>query len=120
MSDYHIIDGDIEGGGIAYIVAFHISVPDENNKANINYRACLSQDPKEPKVSLAVWINQTHKDQLTNGEIYEVVKSYTRKVGNTPLQDQAALDTIYSGMITTVQDKLKDRYRYWGFDRDVP
>ena len=119
MSDYHIVDGDLEGEGTAYTVVFHVPVPNENNAISVNLRTALAQDTEVSKASKVPWLSQAHKDSLTNGEVFEVILAYRRDPNNTLGQDQAAIDVLFTNKSSAVQNKLRDRYRFWGHDRDV-
>ncbi len=121
MSDYHILDGDFDGNATIYTVIFHFSVPDEANPIGVNYRTALSQDPVWAKTSRVPWIDAAHQTQLDNGEVLEWRPfAFERDPANTPAQDRALLDAKHTALAPIVENKLRNRYKYWGMDRDVP
>ena len=120
MSDYHILDGDLDGEALAYKVVFHVPVPDETNTAGESLRGAIAEDPDVLATSVVPWISQQELTAIGNGEIYEHVTHYSRKQGNTLVQDRDALDAKYTAQMPIIQNKLRDKYKFWGFDRDVP
>lgn len=120
MSDYHILDGEEEAR--TYRIVFHVTVPDENNRASINLRTALVEDVSVEKTSIvpAVHLGAGEQNDLDTGVLFEYVLSYSRKPGNTQIQDRDALDAKFTAMVSIIQDRLRDEYKYWGFNRDVP
>lgn len=118
MSDYHILSGDEAAN--AYVVIFHVSVPDVANEVGVNYRAAILEYQGEPIVSRVPFISGAELIQLEAGELYEVSRSYA----SNPLMDLAAkrdeLDAMYAQVVIDTQDTLQKRLGYWGYSRDVP
>lgn len=120
MSDYHILDGDLDGGALQYTVVFHIPVPDEANTVGTNLQSAIAQDPDVPSTSIVPWISQQEETAIGSGEIYEYVTHYARKTSNTLVQDRDALDAVYAARLPIIQNKIRDKYKFWGYSRDVP
>jgi len=113
-----VLNGD--EGARTYRLAFHIPVPNEPNQVGVNLRTAVSQDAALNKTSQVPWITTAEQQALSDGELVEVIVSYTRPSKNTTSQDRDAIDTKYTAMVASVQDRIRDEYRFWGFDRDVP
>ena len=120
MSDYHILEGSMDGGAETYKVAFHIPVPDETNDAAYSLRSALAEDPEVNKTSAVPWILTAEQTQLDSGELYERLESYSRNTTNAVTQDRDALDARWNTLATAIPNRLRDRYKYWHYDRDVP
>ena len=120
MSDYHILDGDESGDGIAYTVVMHFPVPNENNSAGVNLRTAISQDVDHSTDSIVPWITTTEQGQLDSGELWEEAISYKRNPNNSLVQDRNALDSKFTNGSTKAADKVRGIYKYWGYDRVVP
>jgi len=118
MANYHVLGGLDDGR--TYRIAFHVPVPDEANRAGVNLRTCVVQDPARDLTSDVPWITAGEQTQLDAGEIVEIIRSYERKAGATVLEDRNALDALYTAGVPKIQDQLRQEYQYWGFDRDVP
>lgn len=127
MSDYHVLDG--ENDGRRYRVAFHISVPNEQNAVSTStLRAALSEDASvrydpddlNPKKSRVPWITVGEQNSLDTGTVYEHLETYKTHPDLTNAQNQAALDARFTQLSTAVVNALRERYAFWRFDRNVP
>jgi len=119
MSDYHILDGQPNGN--RYRVVMHFSVPDVNNEVGVNYRTALLQRLGGSQPSQVPFIEVAEQTQLDAGELLEyIVPDFTTHPGETLLQKQDRLDSLYSTRQTQIQENLQARLEYWGFSRDVP
>jgi hypothetical protein len=118
--NYHILDGEEDAR--TYRVVFHIPVPDEANVAGVNLRVALAEDVSVDKTSIvpAARLGVGEQNDLDTGALFELHVAYTRKQGNTQVQDRDALDAKYTTMVPMIQNQLRDEYKYWGFSRDVP
>ena len=116
MSNYHIMEGERNN----FKVIFHLSVPDEQNLvATSTLRAALAEDSSLDKISKVPWITGAEQTQLTNGELFEHTENYSTHVGHPPAQDQVALDTRFGDLSIIVVDRLRSRYAFWRFERNV-
>ncbi len=118
MSNYHILTSDDDARSAE--IVFHVPVPDENNAVGVNLRSAIALDPDANKVSEVPDISQGEKDQLTGGEIVEILYGYRMADGQTAAQAQADIDALYTAGVPKVQNNLRNRYKFWGFSRDVP
>ena len=118
MSDYHVMDGEEDAR--TYRVAFHVPVPNENNSVGTNLQTALSEDSALNKTSAVPWIATPEQTQLNNGALFEVLESYTRPRGNSLAQDQAALDARFTALVAAVGNRIRDEYKFWHFERNVP
>ena len=124
MSNYHVLNVSKKKDE-AY-VAFHITVPDENNAVPINLRVALKQmldrDP-ERVISDVPWLQANFPTEYTaieNCEIYEHFRKIKFDPNLTVVQKRNILDQKYNGFATTIPDELRERLKFWGMNRDVP
>jgi hypothetical protein len=117
MSNYHILDGRMDGN--RFRVIFHIPVPDEDNDALVNLRVALVQ-LLDSTVSSVPFITGAEQTQLDNGELYEYTWQYDTHPGLTLTQKRDALDTKFAEFSTSVVSQIRARLKYWGYGRDVP
>ena len=116
MANYHILEGE----GNHYRIAFHLPVPDEQNLVTTStLRAALAEDGSFDKTSEVSWITGAEQTQLTNGELFEHIETYSTHEGHTNVQDQAALDARFTELIALIAVRLRRRYTYWRFERNV-
>lgn len=117
MANYHVMEG--ERGN--YQVVFHLSVPDELNKAGTsNIRAALAEDATVGKTSRLPWINAAEQADLTNGILFERVENFSTNTAHPLSQDRARLDARFTQLVTVVANRLRQRYAFWRFERNVP
>lgn len=117
MSNYHITTGLDDGN--SFTVVFHIPVPGENNAAGINLRAAISTE-QGTVTSQVKNLDAGEQTQLNDGEIFEYVEVFHTNPGETLAQKRNKIDTRYSNLIAPVQNRLRERFAYWGFSRNVP
>ena len=119
MSDYHVLHRTRFGGHWKYLVYSHIEVPSGDNDAGVSWVDCILQDEFEAKTSAFPEINQAESDAIAAGTLLEVA-DYIEIKDNVSEQDAlAVLDNAFVTVRADLYDKLSDRYRFWGFGRDV-
>ena len=117
MSDYHVMEGELNN----FQVVFHLPVPDEQNViGTINVRAALAEDTSVLKTSRLPWIIAGEQTSLTDGSLFEHVEIYSTHESHTQASDQATLDARFTALSTIVANRLRRRYAYWRFERNVP
>ena len=117
MSNYHIMEGERNN----FQVVFHLPVPDEQNVIGTRIiRAALAEDPSVDRTSRLPWIEAAEQTDLTNGLLYEHVENYSTHAGHSLAEDQSALDARFGQLSTTVANRLRRRYAFWRFERNVP
>lgn len=122
MANYHVLE--VVGRNDRARVAFHISVPDENNFANVNIRTAVKQYleniPENDGVisSIVPWIT-TELTDLQTGNLYEHVEVVEYNAKATNVQKRIALDNRYISLNTNIPDTLRERLQFWGMDRNV-
>lgn len=118
MADYYVIYGDETGK--KYTVAFHIPVPNENNKANAsNLRDALSQDSTIDKQTKIPWLDDLTQTKIKRGEIFEHIEVFEPTEGDTFAQSRAKIDARFLTLKTAIQNKLRERYAFWRYERVV-
>ncbi|MDY6888149.1 MAG: hypothetical protein SVV88_11015 [Pseudomonadota bacterium] len=99
-------------------VVFHISVPNVNNDASVNYRTAVAAQYEALKVP---WLDGTAEHtQIINGEFYEHEVKVEFDADLTIAQKRDIVDAKYTSLVTTIQNIIQERFRLWGLDRDVP
>ena len=117
MANYHVLD--ISGRDEARVV-FHIPVPAEQNGAGTNLqdaiKKCLSGE-----ATAVPWLqtNDPEYAQLVNGELYEHVESVQYNANKSDLEKRNAIDARYMALISIIQEKIREKFRFWGLDRNV-
>jgi len=118
MSNYHILQSTPEGHEVQ--VVFHIVVPDENNKVNINLRTALVQ--YQPFIKSSVpWILETDAEfiQLKAGELYEYVETVCYNGNFALIQKRDICDARYTQLINIIQNRIRAALCFWGLNRNV-
>ena len=119
MSNYHVLQTVRKDR--AQIV-FHIAVPDEVNVSGVNLQLSVSQYVSEGIVSQVPWLQAdfaSEYTQIQNGEIYEHVEMVEYDANLNNVAKQVKMDTKYSALVTTIQNKIRDQFKFWGLNRDV-
>ena len=118
MSNYHVLDSSRRD---TVRIAFHIAIPDENNAAGINLQTAASQYLSET-ITIIPWLQSafpTEYTQIQNGEIYEYVENIQYNANGTDIQKRNKIDARYTFMISIIQDRLREKLKFWGLNRDV-
>ena len=118
MSDYHILEGSVDGN--SFTVVMHIPVPDMDNEVGVNYRTVVVQAGLSPEVSAVPFITAAEQIQLDDGELYEHTRRFWTHPGESLLAKRERLDVLYTAMRTKIQAHFQHRLAYWGMSRDVP
>ena len=117
MANYHVMEGEQN----SFQIIFHLPVPDESNRTRTsNIRAALAEDPSVGRTSRLPWISASEQASLTNGALYEHVEVYSTHAGHSLVQDRAALDARFVRLSAVVVNRLRRRYAFWRFERNVP
>lgn len=116
MSNYHVLAGT--GDGNSLTVATHISVPNTNNNAGVNYRAAI-QEWRPDTTSVVPFIMPAEQTQLDNGELYEYLYLFHTHPGEGLANKRDRMDAQFTALEAAVQAHLQYRLSYWGYSRDV-
>jgi len=119
MSNWHALKMDKEEDGVR--VAFHIPIPDENNSASVNLRIALKQWLEEDLEigSQVPWIT-TEITDIQSGALYEHVTNIKFDANLTLAQKRTIIDGKYTTYSTSIVDRIRSEFKFWGMDRDVP
>ena len=118
MANYHVLD--ISGRDEARVV-FHIPVPAEQNGAGTNLQDAMKQY-LSGEVTAVPWLqtnNPAEYAQLVNGEVYEHVESVEYDANMPNQRKQDVIDARYTALVAVVQEKVREKFRFWGLDRNV-
>jgi hypothetical protein len=120
MSDYHILQADEYGN--KFRIAFHVSIPDQNNDAGINYRTALVEylGGASAIQSIVKGIDGTELTQLQAGELIEIPEEFNSNPNEDEPAKRARLDARYTTLVAETQSKYQKKLSYWGYERDVP
>lgn len=126
MSNYHVLETN--ESDCQSRIAFHISVPDENNGIGVNLRTALKQmldglNPTERVISQVSWLETDFATEYTaiqNGEIYEHIVVVRYSANLTLLQKRNKMDNRYTALASAIPDRIRSKLMFWGFNRDVP
>ena len=113
MSNYHVLNAHETGKNVR--VAFHISIPDENNAAGVNKRLALTQSDPFTESAYA-GTEQAELDQLTAGELYEYVDEVEFSADASNEQKLEAVAARYTALSTTIPTRLGKVLKFWGGD----
>jgi hypothetical protein len=111
-------------------VVFHIPIPDEdiNNGGDgpaVNLRTAVFEYKHNHGVVPSQVYDLETKDpteyaQLQSGALLEHVETFIFSSADiTTLEKRAELDTRYNYLATTGLDELKNKLKYWNYQRDV-
>lgn len=117
VSNIHVLEGSRDGD--SYRLVFHISIPNVANQAGVSYRDAIAQDPTIDRASAVPSLNPAEQNQLDNGELVERVVTFHTHPGQTS-GDLARIDALYTATVAVEQAAIQERYKYFGFARDVP
>ena len=117
MSDYHFMEGERD----SFKVVFHLPVPNELNiTGGKNIRAAIAEDRSIDRTSRLPWIDVAEQAKLTNGSLFEHVETYSTHPGHTLIHDRTQLDTRFDQLSAIVANRLRRRYAFWRFERNIP
>lgn len=125
MSNYHVMQ--VSDKKDTATVAFHITVPDEDNAVSVNLRTALKQhldgiDSSERVVSQVPWLETDFAAEFTaiqNGGVYEHLITVEFDANLTIAQKRTVLDSRYTALAGAIPDILRERFKFWGLNRDV-
>lgn len=120
MSDYHILNRTQIAGQWHYEIVAHIITPAGDNSAGVSWVDCIMEDDFITKDSVLPGIAQLELTAIRAGQVVEDVVHWAIPDGFSEPDALDKLDTDYDNFRTSRIDALSDRYKYWGFDRDVP
>lgn len=129
MSDYHILETGKKDNFSK--VAFHISVPDEDNDVPqnpVNLRDAVKQYMEEKwagdvePVTRIPWLEADFPAEyasIQNGEIMEIVEIVYYSANYTLMEKRDEIDSRYNVLAAAVPNLVRARFRFWGYSRDV-
>lgn len=115
MSNYHVMD--LNNKLDQARVAFHIVVPDEANAASVNLRTAVFQHLAP--TSIVPFILSAEQTQIEAGAIYEHVINVEFNANLTVVEKRDIIDSKFTALNSTIPDIIRDRYKFWGLNRDV-
>ncbi len=120
MSNYHVLQTQKADRAL---IAFHISVPDENNDVSVNLQTVIMQSISQEAILTQVpWLETDFASeyaQIQNGEIYEHTISVQYDGNLSNAAKQSIMDDKYTSLIPIVQNEIRARFKFWGLNRDV-
>lgn len=125
MSNYHV-RGISEDGRYATVI-FHIPIPLENNAAGVSLRTALSEyiKPRNSDGTYGIYqsmmygINPVELTQIQSGELYEHEERITFQAAATNLEKQTQVDNRFTDLSTIVVNRMRERLKFWGKNRNV-
>lgn len=122
MSDYHVLTGDRYGN--KFRIAYHIPLPDQNNRAGVSYRTAVVNSGLGGTTSLtegtgAGQISAAEKAQIEAGERVEIVEDFATNPGESAAQAKTRIKARCAVLTAKVQAELAHRLTYYGFAGDV-
>ena len=121
MSNYHVLE--VNDKKDAASVVFHIPVPDEVNSVGINLRVILKQYLADREiVPVMSWLqtdNPTEYAQIENGEVYEHSLQVRYNANETDLYKRDQIDAKYTSLVSIIPNIIRERFKFWGLNRDV-
>lgn len=128
MSNYHALQSEPGEQGWTR-VAFHIPIPDEANFAGVNLKQAVKErqaiDAKKImrfQYSQVPWLGEKFSQELEdiqNGLIVERVEKVAIDPKLPSNKKQAAIDARYNQLKGMIIAQMRDRFEFWGFDRDT-
>ena len=115
MSNYHVLEVNDKQDRAR--VAFHISVPDESNAQSVALKDCIKQH-LSPVVDIP-WLIDPELTQIQNGEVYEHIETVEFDANLTALQKRGEIDARYTVLNSNIPNIIRNRYEFWGMDRDI-
>lgn len=121
MSNYHVLAGREDGN--AYRVAFHIPIPNANNRAGVNYRTALTASGLGGSSIMSTGtgpgqVATGEMNQITSGAIYEHVEEIETNPNETAVAYKARLDSLFTEYADTggqLLAKIRGRIEYFGY-----
>ncbi len=119
MSDYHIRSRERESNSWKYAVYVHISVPSGDNDAGIPWVTCILEDDEEANISTLPMISSEEKAEIEAGTLLERVHHIGILDGTSQAEALLSLDLAFNNLRANIYDRLSEKYRFWGLERDV-
>lgn len=113
--DYHVLEVNDKQDRAR--VAFHIAVPVENNSQSVALKDCVKQH-LSPATDVP-WLGDPELTQIANGEVCEHIETVEFDANLTALQKRGEIDARFNALNTKIPDVIRNRYEFWGMDRDV-
>lgn len=125
MSNYHV--RSISKNGRNANIIFHISIPVENNGANISLRTALSEYIKPVDTDGAFSTFQSKLQgigaeeliQLRNGELYEHQEVVNFLEADSNGQKQTKIGNRFTALSTNILNDVRAILKFWGLNRDI-
>ena len=121
MSNYHILESSNKQNKVDVI--FHIAVPNENNSVSVNLQTAVKQrQGLNETVSNVPWLqieNPTEYTAIENGEIYEIRQAVEFNANLTIVQKRNKIDARYTTLANSVPNIIRNKFEFWGLDREV-
>lgn len=121
MANWHALTGGPDGN--SYQVAYHLPIPNNNNRVGVNHRTALVNSGIGGTTVLPDGdgtdgtISAAEKTQITNGEVFEHVEPFATNPGET-LQQLAAKVNARHAELANVNGvfitELANRLAYYG------
>ena len=118
MANYHVLD--VTGRDRARVV-FHIPVPAEQNGAGKEFQAAVRQY-LSGNVTAVPWLqtdDPVEYAQIVNGAVYEHAETVGYDANKTNQAKRDVIDARYTALVAVVQEKIREKFRFWGLDRNV-
>ena len=119
MSDYHILEVNDKQDQAR--VAFHIAVPNETNAQGVNLQAAVKAHLGAIETQVP-WLAADFASELAdlqNGAVYEHIETIRFDAHAGVLQKRDIVDARAAALKTTIPDRIRARYAFWGLNRDV-
>ncbi len=117
MADFHALKAS-DTGDMIKIVA-HFPVPIGTNLAGFTYAQALAADPDVDTVSVVSNITAAEQADLDSGVLFERQYQFKTHEHISTANKQAALDALYPVNLVKEQNRLIQRYKFYGFARTV-
>jgi len=126
MSDYHAIS--VSSKRNAVTVAFHFAVPSETNVAGKNLSDCVAEHVAYLDTTEGIPVTQvpnhatdhaTENAALIAGTKIEVVETVTFNRWASNATKLAAIEAAYTALESTMDDTIRQDYKFWGYNGDV-
>ena len=115
MAHYHILEVNQDGDGAR--VAFHIPVPNSDNKVGVNMRTALSQFRSTS--SRVPFIESAENSLIVDGSIFEHIETVLFDPEATDAVKQQAIVDRATTLHSTFPDKVRAILDYWGYNGTV-
>lgn len=121
MADYYILQGNRDGNSI--IVAFHVPIPDVDNKVGVSYRVAIIEtlaDDAGVIASQVPFVTEAEQLRLNTAEVVETTWAFHTHPGETLVQKRDRIDAAYTAAVPRVQAEWQHLLAYYGYSRNVP